>query len=132
MNSKKPAQTWSRFAALPAALTLAASLMGCSSISEDVKTWGLASTPAQAAEVKAAETKVTELPDIPPHLQKCIDKKAKAGKSADQKVLNEIQSADEKRACMRAILAWYKELQAAEKARGKKTASADPPKPLSP
>jgi hypothetical protein len=62
------------------------------------------------------------LPDVPKHLVKCIDSAPKnpPEASADQKVTALKLNADERRACSKAILAWYKKLQAAEKAAGKK------------
>lgn len=71
----------------------------------------------------------TILPDMPPHLVKCINNKPKAGKDANEKVANHIKAADERKACMKAMLDFYKQVQKQQKER---RASADPPKPLSP
>lgn len=54
-------------------------------------------------------------PDVPPHLVKCIEKQPAAGKTANEKVINTKKTADERLACARAILAWYKQVQAANK-----------------
>lgn len=69
---------------------------------------------------------------MPPELVKCINRKPKAGKTADEKVTALSQTAEQRRACMRAMLDFYRKVQKAEKER-KRTAAADPPiKPLSP
>lgn len=69
---------------------------------------------------------------MPPDLVKCIDRKPKAGKTADEKVIALNQTSEQRRACMKAMLDFYRKIQKAEKER-KRTASADPPiKPLTP
>jgi uncharacterized protein YeaC (DUF1315 family) len=54
-------------------------------------------------------------PDIPAHLVKCIEKPPLAGKTADEKVTNLKLTAEQRKECAKAILAWYKEIQKANK-----------------
>lgn len=46
-------------------------------------------------------------PAIPPHLVRCVKGAAKAGGDTDEMVLNELLSADERKACSLAIIEWY-------------------------
>ena len=57
----------------------------------------------------------TKLPDIPAHLVKCIEKEPPAANTADKKVLALKLTAEERKACAKAILAWYRQIQAANK-----------------
>jgi hypothetical protein len=57
----------------------------------------------------------TKLPDIPSHLVKCIEKEPPAANTADKKVLALKLTAEERKACAKAILAWYRQIQAANK-----------------
>ena len=102
------------FSASVLALTLTAGvfLTGCSSLSEDVASWSQAQKEVKAAEVVSNDVKT---PDIPPHLVKCLQKDAKPGATADAYVANLQLTNDERKACAKAILAWYKDLQKANK-----------------
>lgn len=132
MTLKICAPKSSKFVVLLLALTTSVSLTACSTLSDDAKAW---TALGRAPDPREAEVVTNDManppPDIPPHLVKCIEKKAPAGKTANDKVTNELKTADERRFCMKAILTWYKELQRAEKERGQKRASADPP-PIKP
>lgn len=96
---------------LPALVILivgAAFLTGCSEL--------LAEMNAQAKEpVPQVVQNDAKMPDVPPHLVKCIEAAPKPGATADQKVANLKLTADERKACAKAILAWYKTIQAANK-----------------
>jgi hypothetical protein len=96
------------------ALTLAVSLTGCSSFLE----------LAQEAEAKqvvpaAAVAEAQPKPDIPPHLVKCIEKEkpVPAKATADALALHQKERAEFKKACGKAILQWYKEVQKADAAK---------------
>lgn len=97
-------------------------------------------------------------PDIPPHLQRCIERtrtiklpKAPPAKpkekqppkddgdkprrppvtdTADGLVIDQLADAEERKACYAAMLKWYKALQEAE--RKAKAARAEPAKPAAP
>lgn len=78
---------------------------------------------AEAAKVVQSDVKT---PDIPEHLAKCIMRDPKPGATADQVVANTLLTLDERKACAKAILAWYKQIQKANKKTaeaGKKTAT---------
>ena len=62
------------------------------------------------------------LPDVPKHLAHCVQKQPAAGDTADQMVLNRVEVDEERRACGRALLRWYTEVQAANTPR---TGTAD-------
>lgn len=98
--------------ALALALTLGVSLTGCSSLSDEMAGWSQAAKEVKAAEVVSSDVKT---PDIPAHLVKCIQKDPKPGATADQYVANLQLTNDERKACAKAILAWYKDLQKANK-----------------
>lgn len=104
--------------------TLGASLTGCASLSDDVAVWSQAQKEAKVAEVVNNDVKT---PDIPPHLVKCIQKDPKPGATADQYVANLQLTSDERKACAKAILAWYKDLQKAN-AKATKRAEVQPKK----
>lgn len=92
----------------------------------------MAAADVAKEEVKAAVADPGQPPpDIPANLVKCIEKPTPPGKTADEKVRKELMTADQRRECMRAMLAWYKEYQKAEakKLAGKKTAAIVPIKP---
>lgn len=91
---------------------LAVCLTACSTLSENAKQWSETAKAEEAAKVVQSDV---HTPDIPKHLVKCLDKKAAKADSADQAVANELLTADERKACAKAILAWYKEIQAANK-----------------
>jgi hypothetical protein len=105
------------------AMTLAVSQTACSTLLEDVTGPNAALPPAVAAQANPAPLPAPKLPEIPPHLVKCVETAPKTpptkdGKpaTADQKVTALKLTADERRLCSKAILAWYKKLQAAETA----------------
>jgi len=52
-------------------------------------------------------------PDVPPHLERCIKQQPKGGATADELVVNRMQTDAERKACAEALLKWYKDLQAA-------------------
>jgi hypothetical protein len=93
-----------RCAGLLLALTSAVCLTACSTLY------------AKKDEPKGPQFSLTNdahTPDIPPHLVKCIKQDAKPGKTADEMVVNRMQTDAERRACSEALLKWYKEIQAA-------------------
>lgn len=98
--------------------------------------WAAAKERQEEA-AKAVVTNDVKTPDIPPHVEKCVryglalSKKqtaqnAKKGKdkqerppaaqpSADELVLAEVQTAEERQKCARAVLTWYKQIQEANR-----------------
>lgn len=136
MISLSYARSTMSFARASILLATSACLTACSPLLADVNNHANFQPPqeeAQKASLPASEITTSSLPDMPPDLVKCIDRRPKAGKTADEKVTALSQTAEQRRACMKAMLDFYRKIQAAEKAR-KRTASADPPtiKPLSP
>lgn len=89
---------------------LAVSLTACSDLLAEMNREQLSEAP-KLAQAEAAKP----LPDIPPHLAKCVDKIAPPGKTANEKVLNLRKTDEERRVCARAILTWYRGLQNANK-----------------
>ena len=67
------------------------------------------------AQVKPALLNDAKTPDVPLHLVKCIEKEPPKAATADARVVNLKLTADERKACAKAILAWYKQIQAANK-----------------
>lgn len=108
MHSTPSNRNTRRLAMLALGLTLAVSLTACSE---------LLATETQAAAVLSDPPKLSEtkLPDIPSHLVKCIEKEPPAANTADKKVLALKLTAEERKACAKAILAWYRQIQAANK-----------------
>src|SRR5262245_23740924 len=108
MNWTHSSTTTKRLSAAAAAMTLAVSLTACSE---------LLATETQAAAVLSDPPKLSEtkLPDIPGHLVKCIEKEPPKADTADKKVLALKLTAEERKACAKAILAWYRQIQAANK-----------------
>jgi hypothetical protein len=108
MHSTPSNRNTRRLAMLALGLTLAVSLTACSE---------LLATETQAAAVLSDPPKLSEtkLPDIPGHLVKCIEKEPPAASTADKKVLALKLTAEERKACAKAILAWYRQIQAANK-----------------
>jgi hypothetical protein len=105
------------------AMTLAVSQTACSTLLEDVTGPNAALPPAVAAQANPAPLPAPKLPEIPPHLVKCVETAPKTpptkdGKpaTADAKVAALHLTAEQRRECAKAILAWYKRLQAAEAA----------------
>jgi hypothetical protein len=108
--------------------------MGCSTLFGDAEAWTQAANfqkevvavTEKTAEAKAPEAKA---PDIPPYVARCVkyglalakqkqaqDKAAKASTpaakpSADQLVLAEVQTADERQKCAAAVLEYYRATQ---------------------
>lgn len=116
-----------RRALLPLVVTLTAvSLTACSTLLEDMTAANAALPPAvvanNAAVANPAPLPAPKLPEVPPHLVKCVEAApktppTKSGKAtANEKVAALKLTADERKECARAILAWYKRLQAAEAA----------------
>ena len=70
---------------------------------------------ANAALADPPKLNETKLPDIPGHLVKCIEKEPPTATTADKKVLALKLTADERKACAKAILAWYRQIQTANK-----------------
>ncbi len=116
--------------------------MGCSTLLDDANLWTAAAKEreiAAAAVTPAANDAKT--PDIPPYVAKCVryglalskqkQAQAKAKKtaqkapaegqgaaatpSADTLVLAELQTKDERDKCAAAVLAWYKQIQEANR-----------------
>ena len=135
-----------RLIRLPLAIILTASLTACSTLLEDATVWtALAADQAakeQAKEVAAAkaappvEAKI-KVPDIPPYIEKCVryglalqkqkqavQKAATTEKkpTADELVLQEVKTADERAACDKAVLDYYRTIQ---RANGQKQKVAD-------
>lgn len=102
-----------------------ASLTGCGTISSDAMAWAEAAKEQEkAAEVaKAVPSKADSTPDVPENLARCVVKDPKPGATADQYVANMALTLDERKACAKALLAWYRSIQAANK----KTAAATAP-----
>jgi hypothetical protein len=89
---------------LPAALATIVCLTGCSTLY------------AKKDEPRGPTFSLTNdyhTPDVPPHLVKCIEQQPKGGATADELVVNRMQTDAERKACSEAILKWYKDLQAA-------------------
>lgn len=114
MHSTKSSKKLRRPALLATLMTLAVCLTACSDLWEVSK----AELPKDVAVLQND----ARTPDIPAHLVKCINTAPKPGKTADEVVTNLKLTADERKACAAAILAWYKELQKANK-----KASTKPP-----
>ncbi len=65
---------------------------------------------------KAVPTKADEAtPDMPEHLAKCIVRNPKPADNANQWVTNAKLNQKERTACAKNLIAWYKELQKANK-----------------
>jgi len=116
MNWKCSDNKTKRLLALAAALTLAVFLTACSELLAEQQATLVLSDPPKLSE--------TKLPDISPHLVKCIAKEPPTAATADKKVLALKLTADERKACAKAILAWYRQIQAANKL----ASSAETPK----
>lgn len=84
----------------------------------------IAAVTAVAPEAKPKK----QVPDLPPNIVACLKKneelrqkaKAKGVSTADEMVLNEVQSEDERNACTKAMLDWYRGLQKANKPKAAK------------
>ena len=103
-----------RYTLAALALTLAVCLTACSMISDDAKAH-TALAEAVEAPKKVPLANDVKTPDVPKHLVKCINKEPPKGKDANEMVTNQILTAEERKACAKAILAWYKQIQAANK-----------------
>lgn len=128
MNSNVPAKRLSPCALLLTSLILTVSLQGCSTLFENAQAWSelkqetaVTQTVAEAAPEPKAAT-----PNMPPEIERCVRyglaaaKVAKAKKdgtklSADELAIAAMKSADERAACARAVLAWYRTIQEANK-----------------
>lgn len=88
------------------AVTLAAFLTACSTTSES-------DSKAEAVKSKVYSDYRSLPPDFPPHLVRCLTRRPEAGTTADQMVLNQSLALDERDACARNLLAWYKTVQGA-------------------
>ncbi len=119
MSYSKFATSTRRFALRALVAMLAVCLTACSDYLKEWDNEALGQAqpkPAPVAEAKPAT------PDIPPHLVKCIEKTPPPGKTADEKVKAITKTDAERKACAKAILAWYKEVQKANKTAEKKKA----------
>lgn len=101
---------WTACALVPAMMA-GVFLTGCSTLSESVK-------EAQAKELAKAGAKVIvsndfRAPDVPKHLQKCAEQKPVPGTTADEVAINTMLNDEERAACYRALLKWYKGVQSA-------------------
>ena len=108
--------------ALPSAvlMLLAASLTGCSTLSEIVEANKAAELKARAPAEPAKTVAVVvpappaKLPDIPESIRKCLPTKAekeKAGSTADDTVKALYAKDKTKAECARKLFAWYKQQQ---------------------
>ena len=116
MNSTSYGLKLRRYALLALVATIAVSLTACSDLLKEQDK--LASELAPKVVQNDVKT-----PDIPAHLVKCVQAPPKPGETANEKVVNLKLTAEERKKCAVAILAWYKEIQKANK-----TASAAPKK----
>jgi hypothetical protein len=83
-------------------------------ISDDAKAATALAGTAEAPKAPPLSNDV-KTPDIPKHLVKCIEKEPSKGATANEMVTNQILTAEERKQCAKAILAWYKQIQAANK-----------------
>ena len=105
-------------------------LTGCSTLLDDATIWAAAEkVPAPAVKpVAVAETKT---PDVPPAIAKCLEaghvrakqnaalaafqKKHGRAPNADELVVQDMQSTEERNKCALALLQWYRQIQQANK-----------------